>query len=258
MRRRINSTGRKVIPLEKIRIRLVDDGTPAVPPAFTADLSALAELKLAPDARVYVEAHVSTSSMRFAFGPVAMPVAPADTRLSELDTGGSILFRVMVVDESGDVGRLLAVANEIRPKDRDDDHEGQKSILPVKSCDLGEEIWRIDIDGAARPLLLVNNRVPFLAEQLKSSALLQGAILPHAIRRVLEIAFVGNSTDDSTGWVQDWRTFAGNLLGEDIPDELEEDQLDELLRRIVEAYTLKLRFATHAATPAALTGVIND
>ena len=73
---RINSTGRKRIFREDIRIKIVDLGN-GLPPVFSADIKLAPDLSLDPTARVYVEPYVGSSSMRFSFGTVAKMSPPA-------------------------------------------------------------------------------------------------------------------------------------------------------------------------------------
>src|SRR5689334_21105413 len=112
---RINSTGRKRILREDIRVTIVDPGN-GLPPVFSADIKLAPELSLHPTARVYVEPYVGSSSMRFSFGTVAKMAPPENCVLSDVDAGASILFRVKIVDESNEVGRILAAANGVKPE----------------------------------------------------------------------------------------------------------------------------------------------
>ena len=140
---RINSTGRKRINREHVRIMLTEVGG-GLAPTFTAEIQLPAELKLSPSAKIYVEPYVKSSSMRFDFGTVGQMSPPTNCVLSDIDAGATILFRVKVVDETEEVGRILASANGIRPE-QDADGDDRRPLLPVRSVDLGEEIWRLEI-----------------------------------------------------------------------------------------------------------------
>ena len=218
----------------------------------------LGELKLDPASRVYVESYVKSSSMRFDFGTIGALRTPDDTSLTELDVGGSILFRVTVIDESGDVGKILASVNGVRPKDETEEEDDAKAILPLRLRDIGEAIWTIDIEGPARPELVINNRIPGLVDRLKTDPLFQGAVIPHAVARVLEAAIKDNEADDSLEWVRDWRKFAEALTGDEIPDELDDDLIDERIRAVVAAFVNRSKFATKSASTAPLVGAIHD
>jgi hypothetical protein len=254
MKRRLNSTGRKRIPLELVPIRL-NIGSPV---SFDANLARLSELGLRPDAQVYVEAYVNSSSMRFHFGSVVGITPPPERSLTEIDVGGHVLFRVKVVDETGDVGRILASAKEIRPADGSGGEDDEKSILPLRTKDLGEAVWSVDIEGAARPELWINSRIPDLAEQIKTNPLMQGAILPYAIKRVLEAALLSESVDDSLEWVQDWRKFASAMRGEELPTDQDDETAALMIQDVVDRYVLRMKFATRAATPIPLPRGFHD
>ncbi len=258
MKRRINSTGRKSIPLEKVVIRLLNGGTPSTERSFSANLTRLPELGLDPAARVYVEAYVKSSSMRFAFGTVGAISGPADARLTEVDAGGAILFRVKVVSELTEVGKILASVNQVRPQDETEE-EDKKAILPVRLRDLGEAVWTVDIEGGARPELVLNNRIPGLSDRLKIDPLVQGMIIPHAVARVLKAVLDDGGPDDSVEWAQDWRKFAAAVLGEELEDEMDEDVRDSRIGALVERFVNDMRFASRvvaAGVPAA--GVVHD
>ncbi|MEX2165082.1 MAG: hypothetical protein WD823_12690 [Sulfuricaulis sp.] len=249
MKRRINSTGRKNIPLDKIAIRL-KDGALGGARTFTVNLAKLTELGLDANGRVYVEPYIKSSSMRVSFGTVGALSAPADTRLTEIDSGGALLFRVMVVDEAGEVGKILAAANRIHPIDDSDEQDDQKAILPLRLRDLGEAVWQVDMESADRPELVINNRIPFLADRLKSDPLLQGTIIPHAMAEVIRAA-MAEDADDELVWVQDWRKFASGLLGEEIPEGLEQEDLDDRIENVVQKFINRMKFATKASVPPA-------
>ena len=229
MKRRINFSGRKKISADDIRIRISESAN-GEPPAFAA------ELKL-PDglpknARVYVEPYQRSSSMRFDFGTVATVTAPADLRLTEVDQSSGILFRVKVVDESSDVGKIIAAASRIRPLGKDDD-PGVKALLPLVSTDLAEDVWRLVMEGAA-PTLEINNRIPGFRDRLMTDPLLQGAVFPHALTTVLQKLLGTDEYDDDEQWVQDWKTFITRLLGEELPENLSDDENAALLVTTIE------------------------
>ena len=245
MKRTINSTGRKRIPQDRITIRLSHAGSDATP-SFNLHLGDISDLKLSPSARIFVEAHVASSLMRFTFGTVAMLEPPPDSALTELDTGGRPLFSVKIVDDSGEVGKILAAANDISPKDPGED-DGRKPLLPLRQTDLGEELWNVRISRDSGPELLVNSRIPGLADRIISQPLLQGLVLPVAIGRVLAQLF---DPEEDPLWQQDWRTFAEILEGEPIDweiDPLESGELiDDLIGRLLRAFCERNCYASQA------------
>lgn len=244
MNRRFNSTGRLRIARELVVLRVLED--PAGGPArFTADLSRLQSLGLNPAARVIVEPYHKQSSMRFDFGSVGALATPSDTRLTDLDRGESVQFRVKVVDPDGRPGCLLALAAHVRPLDEDESTD-RKSILPLESLDLGEAIWRIRVDEDESPVLQINSRVADLRARLDEDPVFRGAVFPMAIREVLRVILL-QDVDTELEWVRDWHEFAGALLGQALPEDgLEPDAAYELIEKVVEEFCLRERWASAA------------
>jgi hypothetical protein len=234
MKRRINSTGRRSINRNQIIIRLIDPEEAGQPRSFEADLSGLAELDVPRDCHVYVEPYVtgSTSMMRFDFGTIGKPETPASTLLSDLDSDGRVLFRIKVVDQAGEVGKIVAHANALRSRSTGDAEDDSRAILPVAHGELGEIVWRMEFEGQERPTLVINNRVPGLMDRLKNDPLLQGAILPAAISEIFRRILDANRPDgnDDLDWVQDWRTWASGVLDDELGDDT--DDVDELENRL--------------------------
>jgi hypothetical protein len=248
MKRTFNWTGRKAIPSSLITVRLIESRIPGQPLRFTAELDGLRSLKLKPEARIYVEPYVGSSSMRFAWGSIASISPALDTSLTEVDAGHGVLFRVKVVDESEAIGRILAAADGVRPSSSDDP-EGRKPLLPVEYRDLGQAIWHLDLQEGAQPVLVLNNQLPQLADRIAGDPVLQGAIVPVAVRQILE--FVFEEGDSSEPWVADWRKFVADLNdGEQVDDDLDDEafqaKLDELAMRYDEriAWVRQVKEAT--------------
>ena len=228
----------------RIRVKAAAGGQPQT---FAADVRIPADLQLDPQARVYVEAYVGTSSMRFDFGTVAAVEAPGDCTLTEIDEGAPVLFRVRVVDEGQQLGRLLAAANGIRPEG-DDDGNHRKSLLPVRSCDLGEEVWRVSIDGDAGPELAVNNRIPNIMERLQSDAVLTGLIYPEVVRQIARRVWdVDLGAGEDVEWLDDWRRWLEDQLGRPV---VVDDSLDveEVANDVARGFSAKHKFASAMAS----------
>lgn len=251
---RINSTGRKRLLRECVRVKLVEHSR-GIPPSFRAELKFDGGLKLDPGARVYIEPYVKSSSMRFDFGTVAAISHPENCFLSDIDAGASILFRVKVVSSGPPAGKVLASADGIRPAD--DHGESRKSLLPLKTADIGQEIWRLEVDKDSGPMLTLNSQVPEIADRLKTDSLLQGAIYPEVVRHLARrlLADGSDSDEDETEWVVDWKSWMRDVLGRDIDsvDDLDEDSMNELADELVEGFARSNGFAARAA--AAMTEV---
>lgn len=248
---RFNFTGRKRIPQECITITLVEGA--AGPPSFDAQIALPEELQLPDHGRVYVEPYVKTSAMRFSFGTVANREVPPSRLLTEIDVGASVLFRVKVVDETNEIGKILASANGIRPRSLEDGDD-RKPLLPLRTRDLGEELWRLEFSREAGPEIVVSNRVPALGDMIRTNALLQGAIFPEVVRQMVRNVF-GGDVEDDLEWVVDWKHFLATQLGDvidedDLPESGEEraDALRELADRVAEGFASRQAFARRLTT----------
>jgi hypothetical protein len=112
----------------------------------------------------------------------------------------------------------------------DGEHAGRKSIFPVEYRDLGQEVWRVDIDDIGGPILLLNSRIPAVVHRISENPLVAGALLPAAFRVVLSYIANDPSEDeeDGAGWKADWKRFCCEGLGvEDDPEDLEDDDARE-------------------------------
>jgi hypothetical protein len=223
---------------------VIDPKLPGEPRSFTVEMPGLADLGLDPGARIYVEPYVGTSSMRFDYGTVAGVTTPPDTTLDELDAGSGVLFRVKIVDESGAVGKILASANAIRPANETEEDD-RKALLPVAYRDLGEAIWMLDVQPGVKPQLVLNNLIPGLGDLIRNHPLFQGAIVSHAVRRVLEVIYLENECDDNSEWVKDWKTFAETVRGGEIDDDEEEEALKQILDEVVASFVAGTKWVTN-------------
>lgn len=250
-KRRINSTGRKKISQDKIDLRILAP-VPGEPMRAKVGLD-LESLGLPASASVSVEAYHRSTAMRFDCGTVGAKKIPEVLSLNELDQAGGVLFRIKIVDREVQLGKILASADRVRPSIEGED-TGRKSIFPVEYRDLGQEVWRVDIDDDAGPLLLLNSKIPALMHRIHENPLVAGALLPAAFRVVLEyIAYhPAEDDEDGAGWKSDWRRFCSEGLGvEDEPEDSEDDDereqwVDDVVRRYCEtrAFVEKARQMT--------------
>lgn len=228
VQRRLNSTGRKRITRDRVLIELAPPLDTFTFPSATVKID-LSELGLDPNARVVLEAYFRSSSMRFPCGTVASLVIPSRLTLTDIDRGGAIQFRLLVV-ASDDSGRILASAEGLKPLQKSETPDRQP-LLPLRETDIGEELWRIDLNDRNGPWLVINSRVPGLASKLRSEPLIQGLILPHALREVLRNLPSEGEDEGDYDWGDDWRKFLEQL---DIPTEADDASDDEALNEWVE------------------------
>ncbi|MGH7783562.1 MAG: hypothetical protein ACREO5_06960, partial [Candidatus Binatia bacterium] len=100
VQRRLNSTGRIRITRDAVNIALELPADSNSFPWATAGID-LRKFGLPNDATVSLEAYYRSSSMRFACGTVADPIVPARMILSDIDRGGAIRFRLLIIAPDG-------------------------------------------------------------------------------------------------------------------------------------------------------------
>lgn len=239
-KRRINSTGRKRINRDRIEIRMLDN-LPGEPLRATASIN-LNGTELPDHATVVLDAYHRSSGMRFECGTVGELQIPEIFKLDEVDRDGSPLFRLKVVDTGENEGRILASAERIQPKSEEDE-DGRRSLFPIAYRDLQADTWKVEIEQGDRPRLIINTRLPGFSYKLAESPLLQGLILPAALRFVLQELVVAAETgedEDEASWKDEWLAYCGEQLGaSDDPRELTDenekaDWIDGAVRRFGE------------------------
>ncbi|OAI41707.1 hypothetical protein AYO40_02625 [Planctomycetaceae bacterium SCGC AG-212-D15] len=210
--RRLNYTGRKKIRREDVSIALTE--RPNLPATFDVDLK-LSEYKLPDDALVSVEARLQTRWMRFGYGSVGAIVPAADRTLTEFDSTDGMVFSVKVTAVSENPGKLLAEADGIPVRFLNQTEERRNPLLPVKSDDIGHEVYRLDFSNDP-PILLVN-RAAGDKEAIARSPLFMSIVYPAALReiltRIVQIEEVDDPDDDGDSWQARWLKFAVALPG---------------------------------------------
>jgi hypothetical protein len=241
VQRRLNSTGRKRITRDRVVIELFPPLDTFAFASATAQVN-LEGLGLYPSSRVVLEAYFRSSSMRFACGTVMALNVPPRMHLTEIDRGGAIQFRLLVI-AADDSGRILASAEGLKPLQNTDGPDRQP-LLRLRETDIGEELWRIDLDDRNGPWLVINSRVPGLASQLRSSRLVQGLILPQALRIVLEGLRPESVDEDEEDWGDDWRKFLQQLDMQTEPDDpSDDDSRHDWIEEAVERFCALRKFA---------------
>ncbi len=244
----LNYTGRRRIPRSAIRIALAEDGDGHR--FFDANVD-LDGLDLPDSARLYVEAYYKSSYMRFNLGTVAgrRSLTEGERRLTEVDAGDIVYFRVKVVDETSSFGRILADADKIAPETA---RVKQIPLLPVQPYDLGELAWRVDFD-TGQPVLWVNNRIsPRIMEIVRTDSVWLSLVFPAAIREVLSRIFFVEDRDDP--WSDDdpyalWLRWGSDLIGSPTPqiDYDDEGALDTDKRDWVDQVVVAFSKQIHAS-----------
>lgn len=224
MLRRFNYTGRKKIPRSRVSVKVSPESDGVT--AFDAKFD-VTSLELPGHAKVYVEAYHRASYMRFDFGELSAIRSPENRRLTDIEGGGTAQFRLKIVDETAEHGKVLAEADGITPFTADDEEANRKSILPVVLTDLGQEIWRVQFDND-RPVLELNKTVEGIGQLAVSDDYFLSLAYPAVIRLILgfvfrdkELAIHDGPSDD---WRVQWIKFAYAIPGVPTPPQFSEDE----------------------------------
>ncbi len=228
---RINFTGRKRIPREHVMIGVSGTGSTAVVGA-TFNLKALG---FPETARVVLEAQAGWTVQRFEFGTVGQYAEPSDRRLTEFQSLAGLLFRLKVIGTGDRDGRLLGVADKLKPSG-DIQQASQQSFVVVRPHDLGERVWKIDFDDS-QPLLLVNSRLQDHQDFLKRKEV-AALVVPEVLQRILEEAAERGADDEaSDGWHTMALRLGERLAGRVVPQSTEEEEIDRWVDEAVGAFS---------------------
>ncbi len=244
MQRTLNFTGRARIDQKKALFSFPNPDE--TPPQF--DVSFNFEPGEYPsDATVYVEAYYKETRQRFCFGKFGCITPPTDRRLDQIDLSGPTLFRVLVVDESGQHGKLLGSGDQFKAESGDD-ATNRSSLLAVRKYDLGQIPWRLHIDPGGAPELHMNSRIQDAVARLKTDPVFQALILPAVLKEIL-IWYLWNDEDrEDNDYCERWMQFASSFAGEnpDPDDPVESWQwIDEVIRGFTDQFHLGNMLVEH-------------
>lgn len=237
MQRTINHTGRRKIEAKELQINMQEQSNGI--PAFDVDFS-LNRDKLPDNASIYIEAYQRNTLQRFNFGTVSEIRKPENRELDQLDLSSPALFRIRIVDETENLGRLIASAEKLKPEG-DNDEDQRSSLLVVRCRNLEQQTWKIDFETGGKPELCINSRIPDAIGQLKNNPLFQSLILPGAFRQVLMFFLWNDDDEDEGGIAEEWMTFAEHIAYER-PEGKDPLQLtlwvDDVVTRFSETFVL--------------------
>jgi hypothetical protein len=220
--RRVNFTGRKRISGQHVVISL-RRSEPNEAVQFDASID-LATYQVPADALVSVEAYRQTSRVQYPFGTVASITPPSDRSLASFDSPEAVLFRVRVTDVGKRHGLLLAEADRIRPRYGEDEDSNRIPLLPPAPGDLGDQVWRVELEG--KPILRLNRNLIDWKEAVKSDQF-RALVYPAAVREVLRRVLLDGvrNTEDLGDWRGQWLLFASKVPGvPPVPAKTEDDE----------------------------------
>ena len=241
MKRRLNYTDRKKILQDGINI--VIDRKDGLATSFSAKVD-LTALSLPSDAKVYLHAYDRWEELIYDYGTVGRIEAPPGTSLKNLARTENLKFRVLAINEKGELGLILAHADRIKPFDR----ATKKSILPVEFRDIGQQTWKVVYSGDEGAPVLTLQSNPNLETLAKSDPAFFFLVYPAVIRDVLThmifVDGVDSTEEPSIGWHGDWLHFARNVLsGEGPPsildsknEDFDSEQVELWVDRVVEEF----------------------
>lgn len=206
------------------------------PRTFDATID-LQGFQASPDAIVVLEAACAGSNTirRYAWGTIGQLLPPEDRALSDLH-GGNVFFTLNVIDRSERFGRILGLAENIRPlKAGPKTATGRRVILPVEKANLGDELWKLDF-RSEDVLLLVNEKIPGLSERVRFDPAIYTLIYPAIIRDILRRALDEQPDDeeDSERWPTLWLQFGRRLLLPEVREPPVSDDDEEREERVAE------------------------
>lgn len=203
----------------------------------------LQKYSLPPNGLVFVEAYRQTSWKRFRFGTVGEIHAWDEPLLAEFGTCEGVLFRIRVTSAFAPRGRLLAEADQIRPRRPDRQDDARFPLLPARPDEsLDAEVYRVSFDDV--PMLLINSRLgdwQGLTQNTTFQSLALPAILREILTRVLHIEHYVE-LDDPDDWRSLWLRFAKRLPGvSDVPKQDETDRFDDWIDEAVASFSRKFQ-----------------
>ena len=213
MQRTLNYTGRSKIEKKHALFSFSEDNEsiPEFNVAFNFERDQYPE-----NAAVYVEAYYKETTQRFDYGKFGRLTPPSDRRLDQIDLSGPTFFRVMIVDESGRHGMLLASGSQFRADTGDD--EGRKSsLLSVRKYDLGQVPWRVYLELGTAPELHLNSGIDNAIGRMTSDPEFRSLILPAALREILTYYLWSDEDAESSEHCARWMAYA-SMFAEENPD----------------------------------------
>ncbi len=243
MIRKFNYTGRKKLNRDRIDISVVEDKPHK---SFSATLN-FKGLGLSDEAQVYIEPYYKSSFMRFPFGTVANEVKPANTLLTDIPSSSIVKFRIKVVDESNKLGRIIRLADKIKPRNLEGDTGNHRSILPIDwDQDLDQQIFRITFKTEG-PILEINKRIENRRDIVKTDLMFRSLVFPAVVKEVaLKIASEFSEFEEGDdSWQSDWLKFIKDVLHVNIDVDFDDDSEEEInhwVEEVVSAFCRKNKF----------------
>lgn len=235
MLRKFNFTNRKKIEQKEAAFTISDTGNvKEFDVVFDLDLKDIPS-----DSSLYVEAYYRETRQRYSYGTVATQKPPSNRKLDQIDLSGETLFRVLIIDESGVHGKILASGEGF--SSGGDTGGDPKELLAVEVKDLGQEVWKLEFNDELEPELYLDRKIPDAIDRITSDQVFQSLVIPMAFRQVLAF-YLWESEDLESEMREEWMKFA-EVFGGKQPDE-NDDVLQKLgwIDEVVTGFSEKYSF----------------
>lgn len=221
--RTFNPTGRQKILRSEIQLNLEDTQGKRTY-TLSIDLAALkSRSPLADAAAIFSEASSSMRFARYAHGTVGSPDFGGTCSLAKFGSMESVSFRIKIVNAAG---KILALADHVKPAAPTESDGHRRSLLPVSVEPLEGLVFRLDFDELGGPKLVLNEALESVSEHgikaLSRGGAFTALVYPGVFRDILfRILIVERHTDDGEddgpAWVRKWMGFAARLNSEPLP-----------------------------------------
>jgi hypothetical protein len=250
MIKRVNFTGRRRLPRRCVEATVFE----GLPRRFSATIN-LADYNFPSDAEVVLEATSAGSNVveRIPCGAAGSVKQPTNRALTEAE-GENIFFTLKVIDRQQTLGRLLGLAEHIRPELAGAPVSGgRRGILPIEPANLKQELWRLEFKDQD-VVLKVNKDVPGLKDRARSDPLFYAVVYPEVVRRVLAHCIDSGVeiTEDEERWEVLWLRFGRDLhpIKESPPSQADpeldqEEWIEDVVEAFCENHQFKAKFQAH-------------
>ena len=195
--------------------------------------------ELPADGKVFVEAYRLETYLRFSVGTVSQLEIPERLDLSEFEYAEGIKFRVKIAN---DTGVLIAEADKIQPGDSELPENRLPLITPFPA-DLGEMVYKLDLDGV-EPRLLVNSNIGDW-RALTTNPFFKSIVFPAVVREVLtQVLIIDNHSDttDLGDWKSQWLKFGTLMPGVPLlSSRMSEEQKAEWIDAVCQSFSRKFK-----------------
>lgn len=228
--RKSNPTGLVEIPRQKVTI---SETSGPGGPAFRLARLDVSGLNLNGDLRVACVVRAGRNARHFELGTLSS-LDRSSHALDGLSQEVSPVYRILLTEPGNP--QLKASAENLRGRQ---DGQGD-SILPVRCVDLGDEIWKLQIN-AAGPALAVSSQIFSSPQETEGLPWLMPMVLPQALREILH-----RLRHTSEDWGQEWEAWLASELGRALPEPSEDDsdEFDAWVDDTVQHFCRRFRILT--------------